>query len=160
MRVAVALLIASLCVSAELSALELGESAPNFSLSTASGERVMLSEFQGKPILVEFWTTWCSSCRKSLKESAAFKSKVGSDEIEVLAVNLDDERKTFEEFAAEHQTPFPLLYDHNAEVAKQYGPRSIPAYYLIDSSGKVRMVLDKGSAPDLTLIEAELRKGL
>jgi thiol-disulfide isomerase/thioredoxin len=89
-------LVAMSTLSASLAAQhspELGRTAPAFSLKLLKGGEASLSQFMGRPVLVNFWATWCKPCRQEMPEIiAAYRAHRGSG-LEVLAVNLSDQER-------------------------------------------------------------------
>lgn len=111
-----------------------GQEAPNFTLTTLDGKEVTLSELQSKPVVVNFWATWCPSCVQELAEVQAAYHQHG-DEIHFLTVNLDHNRDTVESFATERSLDFPILFDENGKVSGLYRVRGIPVTVFISSEG-------------------------
>ncbi len=112
--------------------------APDFTVYDGDGNPVKLSDFFGKPIIVNFWATWCPPCKSELPHFEKKFAEYG-DEIEFLMVNLTDGgRDTVEvvkEFVAEGGYTFPVYYDTEYSAAMTYGTSSIPVTVFIDADG-------------------------
>lgn len=112
--------------------------APNFVVFDANGRRVSLSDFRGKPTVVNFWASWCGPCRMEMPEFEAIYQRMG-DSIHFLMVNMTDgSSETFEKassFIADSGYTFPVYYDTEFSAAITYGVTSLPATYFIDADG-------------------------
>lgn len=133
------------------------ETAPDFTMTDASGEEVKLSDFFGKPVLLNFWASWCGPCKSEMPHFEDAYQKYGED-INFVIVNLTDgARETVEaasDFIEEQGYTFPLYFDTNTEGAMTYGTYSIPVTYFIGADG-VPVAQANGA-----LDAATLQKGL
>jgi cytochrome c biogenesis protein CcmG/thiol:disulfide interchange protein DsbE len=121
---------------------EVGDSAPAINLDLLGGGQTSLGSLRGRPVLVNFWASWCVPCRQEMPELAAAWQAHRSRGLEVLAVNLTDQErlKDVEAFVAEFALPFPVLLDKRGRVRERYGLAALPATYFVDSLGVVRGV--------------------
>lgn len=114
------------------------ETAPDFTMTNASGEEVKLSDFFGKPVVLNFWASWCGPCKSEMPHFEDAYQKYGED-INFVIVNLTDgARETVEtasDFIEEQGYTFPLYFDTNTEGAVTYGTYSIPVTYFIGADG-------------------------
>lgn len=133
------------------------ETAPDFTMTNASGEEVKLSDFFGKPVVLNFWASWCGPCKSEMPHFEDAYQKYGED-INFVIVNLTDgARETVEnasDFIEEQGYTFPLYFDTNTEGAMTYGTYSIPVTYFIGADG-VPVAQANGA-----LDAATLQKGL
>lgn len=112
--------------------------APDFTVEDQDGNQVALSDFRGKPVILNFWASWCGPCKSEMPDfDTAWKAH--GDEIQFLMVNLTDGvQETKEDADALMQQlgySFPVYYDVRSEGAIAYGVMSIPVTYLIDAEG-------------------------
>ena len=133
------------------------ETAPDFTMTNASGEEVKLSDFFDKPVVLNFWASWCGPCKSEMPHFEDAYQKYGED-INFVIVNLTDgARETVEtasDFIEEQGYTFPLYFDTNTEGAVTYGTYSIPVTYFIGADG-VPVAQANGA-----LDAATLQKGL
>ena len=120
-----------------------GDSAPLFALKTLAGVRDSLRAYRGRPVLVNFWASWCKPCRAEMSWIVAAYAKHQAAGLAVLAVNLTDQEvsaKEVRKFVDEFQMSFPVLLDERGKVRRHYGLRGIPTSVFIDADGVVRAV--------------------
>lgn len=114
------------------------ETAPNFTVTDLDGNPVQLQDFFGKPILLNFWASWCGPCKSEMPDLEEAYQKYGND-IHFLIVNLTDgSRETVASASAYIQQEgysFPVYYDTSTEAALAYRAYSIPVTYFIDADG-------------------------
>jgi len=110
--------------------------APDFSVINGEGEELKLSDKFGKPIILNFWATWCGPCRSELPAFEELYKKYG-DEIEFMMINLDDSQIEAESFISENNYTFPVVYDTKYEASYIYGASSIPLTVIIYDDGTI-----------------------
>jgi len=119
--------------------------APDFLLRQLGGDPVRLSELQGQPVVVNFWATWCSSCRVETPDLINLYEQHQSGGLFMLGVNLRENEGSIADFVADFGVPYPIVLDRSGEVANTWqigGPfGGIPATYFIDATGVVRKVV-------------------
>ena len=112
--------------------------APDFTVYTLDGIPVSLSDFFGKPIVLNFWASWCGPCKRELPDFQEVYDEVGSD-VQFLIVNMTDgSRETVESASAylvDQGYTFPAYYDTQFSAAMAYGVSAIPCTYFIDARG-------------------------
>lgn len=114
--------------------------APNFTVYDLDGKEVNLTDFLGKPIIVNFWASWCSPCQMEMPDfDEAYQNYNG--EIEFLMVNMTDgSRETLEKassFIDEKGYTFPVYYDTQYSAAITYSVSSLPTTYFINTDGEL-----------------------
>ena len=126
--------------------------APDFWVYNEKGEQIKLSDFKGKPTVVNFWASWCGPCKSEMPDFNELYGEMG-DSINFVMVNMTDgSRETVEkasEFVKSRKYDFPVYYDTDMDAANVYSVYSIPATYFIDSKGtlvaKASGALDKAT---------------
>lgn len=119
--------------------LEKNEVAPNFELSSLSGESVKLSDYRGKKVFLNFWTTWCPGCKYEMPHMENYYRQYKDlDNVEIIAVNMTkDERRIEEvkEFVDSYELTFPVLLDSENKVKGLYKVLAYPTTYIINEEG-------------------------
>ncbi|MGB9722676.1 MAG: peroxiredoxin family protein [Chloroflexia bacterium] len=116
-----------------------GQEAPDFALPALTGETLRLSDFRGRPVLVNFWNSWCPPCRTEMPELQRVHEALG-DRVVILAVNLlypEDRPEDVRAFAQEQGLTFPILLDSDGRVTVDYRVASLPTSFFIDGRGKI-----------------------
>ena len=114
--------------------------APDFTVYDEAGTAYKLSDFLGKPVVVNFWASWCSPCKSEMPDFDLAYQEYGED-IHFLMVNMTDgyqeTKESALEFIEESGYSFPVYYDTDMDAAMTYGVYSIPTTYFIDAKGYV-----------------------
>jgi peroxiredoxin len=118
--------------------LQPGELAPNFEASTHDGGRVRLSDFRGRPVLINFWARWCASCLAEMPEIKALQAERSADGFVVIAVNAGETRAQAVEFIDFLNAPFTFALDPGLRLSDAYGVRGLPQSVFIDAAGVVQ----------------------
>ena len=116
-----------------------GAPAPNFSLPDRSGRTFSLSDFRGRPLLVDFWATWCGPCRETMPEVERLHRKYRG-QLQVVGINIEGNSQDVLRYLDEGGYTFPVLFDSgnwDSSVATSYGVSSIPRTFLIDRNSRV-----------------------
>ena len=130
-----ALLLAVL-VLASCGAPPASRQAPDFSLKTLDGKIATLAELRGKPVLLNFWATWCESCKEEMPALEALHKKLGG-KAALLGASMDsDFSKDVPPFARKYGLTFPLI-GADDKTMRAYAVRSLPATFLIDAEGRI-----------------------
>ncbi len=112
--------------------------APDFTVYDKDGNEVNLSSFFGKPIVLNFWASWCPPCRMEMPDFNEKYLELG-DEVHFLMVNMTTGRETkqsAQEFIQEENFSFPIYFDTNQDAAITYSAYSLPTTYFINSKGE------------------------
>ena len=110
----------------------------DFTVYDEEGNAVKLSDFEGKPVVLNFWASWCGPCKSEMPDFEEAYGEYG-EEIQFLMVNMTDGYQETIESAKKLITDsgytFPVYYDTDLEAAKAYSVYSIPVTYFIDKDG-------------------------
>ena len=113
--------------------------APDFTVYDIDGNPHKLSDFRGKPVLLNFWASWCGPCQMEMPDFQDFYDNYG-EKVHFLVVNLTDgQQETVESasnFIAEKGYTFPVYYDTDIDAAMHYGVSAVPVSYFIDAEGR------------------------
>jgi thiol-disulfide isomerase/thioredoxin len=154
------LLVLALAVAgspAHADSVRIGDPAPAFSLASWKGAQVTLPDLRGSVVCLDFWATWCATCKAALPALDALARRAGFEDVRFLAVNIDRDREVADRYVAERlgETRLTLLRDGGATLSR-YGADGMPALYLIDRDGVVRHVESGYETPALTRVERAL----
>ena len=115
-----------------------GSEAPDFTVYDLEGNAHKLSDFRGKPVLLNFWASWCGPCQMEMPDFQKFYESHG-DQVHFVIVNLTDGQQetveTASAFITEKGYTFPVYYDTDIDAAMKYGVSAVPVSYFIDAEG-------------------------
>jgi peroxiredoxin len=138
----IALLAAVLAAVAALQYLQrssvTGFEAPDFALPDLRGEVHRLSDFRGRFVFLNLWTTWCPPCREEMPSMQALYREMRDRGLVMLAVSQDENgARVVVPFAEQLGLSFPILIDPEATLSPRYGVTGYPETFIIDGEGKV-----------------------
>ncbi len=115
----------------------IGQTAPDFSTTTPSGDVIRLNDLRGKTVLLNFWFVACPPCRSEMPAFQSMYESVTDDDLVILAVNSTDSNDAMVAFAEEFGLTFPLLTDSSGAIMDRYNITGFPTTYLIDENGVI-----------------------
>jgi len=131
--------------------------APDFTLERLDGGTISLVDFRGKkPVVVDFWASWCPNCRRDMPNLNRFYEKY-KDKVEVIGVNLQENESTVRDFIASRGISFPIALDPRGQASRAYGIQYTNTHVLIDRAGNLVRIIpgDIGEGDIVSLIEQE-----
>jgi len=139
---------------------EVGKPLPGLDFPDLSGDRVKLSDHQGKVVLVHIWATWCPPCVAEMPSMEGLYQKLPRDRFEILAVSIDARGEdAVAPFVERNRLTFPVLLDPDGSIGVPYGITGVPESFIVDRDGVlVRKII--GQADWASPAAAELLNGL
>lgn len=130
-----------------------GFRAPDFSLESADSEVISLSEVSDRPLLINFWASWCPPCRAEMPAIQKVYEAYKEQGFLVLAINAtnQDSISAATEFIRENGLNFPILWDAEGEVSRLYQIQSLPTSFFVYPSGKIAEVVVGGPMAEAML---------
>jgi cytochrome c biogenesis protein CcmG, thiol:disulfide interchange protein DsbE len=118
-----------------------GAAAINFELKSLDGKAVGLETFRGKPLVINFFASWCDPCREEMPLLNQLASKSNKDGYAILGIAVEDTRAAVMQYVAEAKLVFPIALDLNSTVKRAYRIFGPPATFFIDSRGIVQDIV-------------------
>lgn len=115
-----------------------GGRAPDFDALDTAGNRVRLSELQGRIVVLNFWATWCEPCRVEMPLLQARASELESQGLVVVGVDFDEPADVVRAFQTELKLSFPLLLDPGGRINAMYRVLAYPTTFFVDGRGVIR----------------------
>lgn len=138
---------------------DIGNFAPIFETTTETGQPVMLSDYQGKAVILNFWATWCGPCRIEMPEFESAFQKNNGEDFTILAVNNQESAAAVLDFRSELELSFPMILDEQGTIQRLYNVNRYPSTYVLDqngvivarhfgplTAGQIRELIDKATA--------------
>ena len=117
--------------------IEIGDKAPDFSVTTDNGRTITRSNFGGKVLILNFWATWCPPCIDELPSLNEFQRSLSDSGVVVLGVSVDKNERVYKDFVTRARVAFMTARDPEAGISASYGTFKYPETYIIDSRGDV-----------------------
>ncbi|HLF97203.1 MAG TPA: TlpA disulfide reductase family protein [Methylococcaceae bacterium] len=150
----------ALAFHSSVQGIETGRSVPNCRLAPLGAEQEQeLHQYLGKVLYVDFWASWCGPCAQSFPFMNDLAGDLQSGGLQILAVNLDENREDAQAFLAQRPANFTILADAGGKCAQDFGVQAMPSSYLVDRQGVVRHVhmgFRSGEAQEFRALVEEL----
>lgn len=114
-----------------------GDTAPNFSITTTAGDTMTPRNFGGKVLVLNFWASWCPPCVEEAPSLNEFAKTLKSSGVVVLGISVDRNDQSFQNFLKRFGVAYPIARDPEENISYRYGTYKIPESYIIDRNGKV-----------------------
>jgi peroxiredoxin len=148
-------LLAALCLIASATH---ATPAPDFSLKTQSGDPLSLTDQRGKVVMINFWASWCPPCLKEMPLLDEIYNTHKDNGFTLLGINIEQDTTEAKRLIKELDLSFPILFDPNNQVGKQYNVRAMPTTVVVDQTGTVRFVNHGYRPGDEEKYEAQVRE--
>ena len=106
-------------------------------LLNTAGRHVGLDDFRGKIVFLNFWATWCPTCRTEMPSMERLHRKLSGKDFAMVAVNIKETASQVKNFFEEYNLTFTALMDTTGEVSTEFGLRAIPTTFILDKSGQI-----------------------
>jgi len=121
--------------------LQVGDVPPDVLGKATSGERVKLSDYHGRIVIVSFWASWCAPCRKELPVLANIQKQVSRDHLMVFAVNWKQDRSLYRQIVKTlKDVDLTIISDESGYVGSRYGVDAIPHMFIIGRDGRIAAI--------------------
>lgn len=137
---------------------EIGKQAPEIATFDLQGNKTNLSHWQGKPLLLTFWSGTCGMCIKELKQLEALKAEHPESTLNIVAVNVDGEKAETNKLVAKQEIHLPVLKDQLKITTERYQVIGTPTSFFIDPTGKILYKFES-SIPEQQLLSFFNYKG-
>ncbi len=111
--------------------------APDFELVDTDGKLHRLSDYRGKTVILNFWTTWCPPCREEIPSMNRAWQQLRNEDVVMLAVNMGEDEDTIFVFTADYPAEFPVLLDRDGAVIAEWPVKGLPTTYIIAPDGSI-----------------------
>jgi peroxiredoxin len=111
--------------------------APDFELIDTDGNTPRLSDYRGKTVIINFWTTWCPPCREEIPSMNRAYEVLADENVEILAINMGEDEDTIFIFTADYPADFPLLLDQDGAVIAEWPVKGLPTTYVVAPDGSI-----------------------
>ena len=120
--------------------VNVGDRAPDFTLTDLDGNQVSLSDFRGKVVFINFWATWCPPCRAEMPEIEALYQQYKTKDVVVIGVDILETDDKVRQFVERGGYSWIFVIDSTGTVSANYNINAIPTSYFIDREGIIRAV--------------------
>lgn len=118
-----------------------GDRAPWFAAELADGGTFEMADLQGKVILINFWATWCGPCVGEMPAfESLYKDYADNPDVAIVAVDVEEKKKTVDFFAETNGYTFPIAYDEDGKIGMQYPTSGIPYTVIVGKDGYIRTI--------------------
>lgn len=116
--------------------IQIGNKLPSVKLSGLLVKPANLSDFKGKPLIINVWASWCNPCREEMSSLQSLYQQ-HHNQFEVIGISTDDDVNSATAFVIASKLSFKNYLDHNLQLEKILGARTVPLTILVDSNGRV-----------------------
>lgn len=135
---------------------QLPKAAPNFQLKTTDGQVVSLNQFRGKPVLLNFWASWCQPCRDEMPYLQQIYNEYKDKGLVFYGIDIGESPEAINTFFLDNSLSLPVLLDSDKSVGQSYQITGVPETFLIDKNGIIRK-WQIGAYPNAQMIKNDLK---
>jgi cytochrome c biogenesis protein CcmG/thiol:disulfide interchange protein DsbE len=132
---------------------------PNFKATTLDGQKYSNEGVKGKPLLLQFWATWCQFCKRDQSAVDTVAKEFAGQGLLVLAVDAGESKRTVKDYLARSPRAVPIVLMENTILSAMFAAKSYPLYVLVDAQGKIAGE-QRGAGGEASLRELLKRVGL
>lgn len=114
--------------------------APDFTLKSAAGENLRLSDLRGEVVMINFWASWCGPCRQEMPLLDELYTQYKPLGFTILGVNVEEDSQKAKDLLKSIPVSFPVLFDNESKVSRLYDVVAMPSTVLVDRNGNMRFL--------------------
>ena len=119
---------------------KIGFTAPDFTLPTVDSREISLSDYRGRPVILNFWASWCGPCRYEVPAFKALYERYPEEQVVIIAVSTQDDPDSARGYAIADGLKFVIPVDPRGIVANLYNVRGLPTTFIIDENGVIKSI--------------------
>jgi peroxiredoxin len=135
--VLLALLAGAIVKSLREKVVRVGDTAPEFQVTTDGGRRINRSDFGGRLLVLNFWATWCPPCIEEMPSLDEMQKQLAPSGVVVVGISVDQDAAQYRQLLDKAKVSFPTARDPGGKISAEYGTFKFPETYIIDHRGKV-----------------------
>jgi len=129
---------AALLLTPEITRIEVGTRAPDYSVRTLDGDTVAIRDFRGEVVLLNVWATWCAPCEQEMPSMQRLQEELGPQGLRVVAVSVDQaDPESVRDWVDERNLTFTVLHDASGRIQQVYQTTGVPESFVLDRDGMI-----------------------
>ncbi len=116
-----------------------GHPAPDFAIHPPEGGNLTLADYRGRPVVINFWATWCGPCRLEMPDLVRLHETYRDQDLVILEINVAESHNAVAAFVAEFGMTMPVILDPRGDIQAAYKTQSLPATFFIDREGVIQL---------------------